>query len=501
MYRSLLFALAAIALFATAATAANLPRVAVGSNWTYAEDLNIIANFDGDSAKIKLTPTTKYTVAGVEDLVQASTGQVFRAYRITFDRTAINTSGSMSYSGLNAPIQIQNATYSGEVWLEENSYRMIRRRRLISGTLRYFTIAWWNAIGPINLDLIEEFVEPSDDFQFPINNGESWNQEMTLRALGNYSVTGSVLGNAIDLQGDLNSSIPMNLTSSSSGPVSDRTYSAMRVNQTLSTGGTQQWYYAASVSWYSAYFMREVPLDSFQIRSFRSLLNSSAVTPLPTYTPTPVPTNTPVPTHTPTNTVPPTATFTPVPTNTPQPTDTPQPTSTPTPTPFDGSYTFNAGWNGFSLLLQPDGDFRAADLAAEIANGGMTVNYILAYDRRGWKIHVPGSSMNNFPIVPTMGYLVYVTRSGSFTLDGAPLASPVSYSVPSGWALRSFPEPLGATAADMCNELSTAGAEPLALARWKRRNWEATDCVNLVYNFPLTPFDVFLVYTLNGYEN
>jgi hypothetical protein len=367
-------------LLPVATWAVEAPALQTGSWWQYSETM-VITSPDMGGEPLTMTTAPRYNLNYKGPRTQVKTGQVYESYVMEFSST-FNLSGSVDTGVIGVrPVRVRNGSYTGSVWLEQGTLSLIHRERRLAGMLEVnVQIFGWQDAGPLTLNVTEEYAPALNEYDFPLNDGDTWQQSTVLYTFGDYDAP-YVGGDVID--GNTTTLIVFN----ASGPVNNNGHTAYHVEENLSVGGTINNYFAPAVRWYSSMTMSNVALgDSFTINSLNYVLTDYSLAPdPPTATPTSTPTPTPIPTDTPTLTPTPTFTSTPtstptpipptdtpIPTDTPVPTDTPIPTETPTPTPdhpfVEGPFITYGGYLG-SVISHGQGGMLSIFAATEDPTG------------------------------------------------------------------------------------------------------------------------------------
>ncbi len=106
---------------------------------------------------------------------------------------------------------------------------------------------------------------------------------------------------------------------------------------------------------------------------------------------------------------------------------------------FTGVTFYKSGYTAEEFLKDLNTSFTIPD------RGGLPpvnpVKYIFWYDasERGWHTHKLGSTTDNFPIKPWVGYLVYSSQFGSSKISLKPTPFELNLTLNTGWSLISTP--------------------------------------------------------------
>jgi hypothetical protein len=106
-------------------------------------------------------------------------------------------------------------------------------------------------------------------------------------------------------------------------------------------------------------------------------------------------------------------------------------------------YKLDKGINIISFNFVPVsttlGAYTAKDVINQASTNGVEIQYISTFSGGRWNDGYSCSSDtctgNNFTIVPGKGYLIYATQSGTVTIPGYNLTTPIPIPFSSGWNL------------------------------------------------------------------
>lgn len=151
-----------------------------------------------------------------------------------------------------------------------------------------------------------------------------------------------------------------------------------------------------------------------------------------------------------------------------------------------------AGWNLITLPMTPSQTFNAETLLQAINTQGGNCTQIAQWQSSSWNTYNLGVSVGQFAITLGRGYFVRCSQVGTWTFEGAPLASGVTLNLISGWNLVGIPYPAsGLMASTILNDINTQGGNCTALTRWFSSAWNS-------YN-PALPFTDFSILPDEGY--
>lgn len=398
MYRAILLSLAVAVLLPAAPgwAVVDLPEWCIGENWTYEEVYQVAGDWRSDFDTGTFTGARiTYTLVDEGYRTQQKTGQSYEVYVLDYNTTVY---GEATFSGttLNGRMRVNNARYSGQLWIRKSDLALVSRSRYIDGVAESYASGNWIPITAFIANATEEYAPPLAYYEFPMGQSGSRTQpSVRMYLFGDYRIP--FLG--IDT---FNLSFNFNFRHQNSAGGSGQPDDIHVWSFDSLYAHTQDSYYNDASKWH--YLQTWTNLDLYELfinitsTEFRLLEHWDCG-----ITPTPSPSNTP--TATPTTE----ETETPTPTET--PTSTPTPTETPTnpPTPFPTNTPPGTGKS--TLWLQ-----------STYTAGRLTLDA-----RAIWARSLPSPEWSLYIAVEAGGAFFFMPN---FTESPAPLAS---FSLPAQW--------------------------------------------------------------------
>lgn len=142
---------------------------------------------------------TRYNLQSVERKTLTHGAQLtYDAYVLSFNGT-VNAAGIYQMRDpipMALPVEIRNATLTGEWWVDVETLGTVYQVRDLSGPL-WAEIPFgggWMQIGSFSITLHEEYEPVRDTMNFPIEIGNTWESNFTLYTYGEYVLVADLFG-------------------------------------------------------------------------------------------------------------------------------------------------------------------------------------------------------------------------------------------------------------------------------------------------------------------
>ncbi len=321
------------------------PEWAIENSYTYDIQIDGSANFEQGNMELTLTADDV-----VYEVVDFGIRSFSHGSMATHEVYIVSFSGSGFASGtaditepvqLNAPVEIRNALYEGEMWITTEGLATAKIYRHIAGECWIKPFFAWQYAGPVDLWENEEYDPPLQDVQFPASVGDEWEDDLILYAFGQISAYLEIYGIPFYINEPFDQS--QNFTLQAENEIEEwknQCWSYRIFHDDFYSNASERYWYCPEALWFSAKNLQQITVSGsgLNIESLDMNLTSySVVTPTPYLSPTPGPTGsaTPEVTSTPSST----STSTVTPTCTSQPSKTPDETPAATLTPEDTAPT------------------------------------------------------------------------------------------------------------------------------------------------------------------
>lgn len=174
------------------AGAQDVPTWTAGDWYEMSEFYYITTPLIGDNGFLEGNATTRYEVIGTETItLDKAPGASYDCYKIEFSGELTGT----GYVSLTNPIPLEgnvrlgDGSISGTEWLRVSDLKTVKKNRL----LRAFAEAeivpgTWLPLDWMIVDQWEEYEAPLTEFQFPLADGNTWNDALTIYLYGDFTM-------------------------------------------------------------------------------------------------------------------------------------------------------------------------------------------------------------------------------------------------------------------------------------------------------------------------
>lgn len=170
-----------------------LPRWAIGDWWKYHESYEIVLSFADQGVEIEI-PAELYTDIqySVKEIVPAtSSDSGEEEYLLDYKGTLEVYAHDFDAIGMHVDhFKLENGSYMGEMRYLTADLRLLYQSRFIYGEIHADVGFGYFPFGPLYLNMTEEF-EPGDPiYDFPLQAGDAWQEDFTMRITGGYESMG-----------------------------------------------------------------------------------------------------------------------------------------------------------------------------------------------------------------------------------------------------------------------------------------------------------------------
>jgi len=178
------------------------PVWTIESWWNYTTVMDIHIQEEGSAEYLDLISTDEDTQHILDSIEQKT---LTHGSQLTYDAYVLSFEGTVNAEGIyhitdpfpsDIPIQIRDATLTGEWWVNTADNSTIYFIRNISGPI-WAEIGSWQEIGTIDMLFQEEYEPGRILADFPIAVGNTWIQDLVFYSFGNYVMDGEIMGDPI----------------------------------------------------------------------------------------------------------------------------------------------------------------------------------------------------------------------------------------------------------------------------------------------------------------
>ncbi|MCD4654113.1 dockerin type I repeat-containing protein [bacterium] len=178
------------------------PVWTVGSWWDYSTEMILHIQETGSAEYLDLTFNDENTRHILESIGQKT---LSHGAQMSYNAYVLSLSGIVNAEGIyhvtdpfpqDIPIEIRDATLTGEWWVDTATNGTIYYTRTISGPI-WAEVFTWQEIGTVNIVTHEEYETGRLLVDFPVETGNTWIQDITFYSFGNYVVDGELMGEPI----------------------------------------------------------------------------------------------------------------------------------------------------------------------------------------------------------------------------------------------------------------------------------------------------------------
>ncbi|MGB3976181.1 MAG: dockerin type I repeat-containing protein [bacterium] len=178
-----------------------LPEWTIGSWWDFTTSMDVHMQQEGSTDYFDMVITdqaTRHTLQSIERKT------LTHGTQLTYDVCVLPFSGTVNANGiyqmrdpipLALPVEIRNATLTGEWWVDVDSLGTVYQLRDLSGPLwAEIPYVGWQQIGSFAITLHEEYEPMRDAVNFPVETGNAWQSNFTLYTFGEYVLSADLFG-------------------------------------------------------------------------------------------------------------------------------------------------------------------------------------------------------------------------------------------------------------------------------------------------------------------
>ncbi len=173
--------------------AESLPEWIPGSWWEYTTVADMHLQEEGSDEYVDMVFSDN---GPPNNLVEITSRTLTKGSMLTYTIYRLEFSGTGSGEGtahitdpvtMDIPVEIRNATETGEWWVDTLTLGTVYYYRHIDGFLwAQIPFQGWQQIGTTTIDYYEEYEPPKDEMNFPIDVGNTWNETLTIYSYGHY---------------------------------------------------------------------------------------------------------------------------------------------------------------------------------------------------------------------------------------------------------------------------------------------------------------------------
>lgn len=274
-----------------------LPVWTVQSWWDFSTTIDVHIQESGSSEYanfVIVDNNTRHNLVAVESkTLTHGTPLTYTANVLPFTGI-VNATGTYHITDpvtTDIPMEIRNATLTGEWWVDTATLATIYSVRHIQGPLWAYILFSWQQVGTVDLTINEEYEPPRDSVNFPIDIGNSWQPSIEVFSYGDYIVDAELFGQPFYREDSFDDSVimTMNMTVPSQGMYGG--YLAYRIEGAdTASAGTTLSYYAAEPQTIIYDHMQDFGSSSgLMINEYTRTMGSFHLEPVVTPTATPDP--------------------------------------------------------------------------------------------------------------------------------------------------------------------------------------------------------------------
>ncbi len=204
-------------LFPSGTTAADtLPEWTISSWWNFSTTMDIHIQETGSAEYADfdiIDNNTRHNLVSIESkTLSHGTPLTYTANVLTFSGI-VNAAGTYHIVDpfvADVPMEIRNATLTGEWWVDTATLGTIYSVRHIVGPL-WAQVIVWQQIGTIDILIHEEYEPTRDVVNFPIEVGNAWQPTVTAYSYGDYVVDANLYGQPFYQEGTFDESTTLTL--------------------------------------------------------------------------------------------------------------------------------------------------------------------------------------------------------------------------------------------------------------------------------------------------
>ncbi len=196
-----------------------LPEWTIGSWWDFTTSMDVHMQQEGSTDYFDMVISDQETRHNLQSIERKT---LTHGAQLTYDVYVLSFNGTVNAAGIYQmrdpipvalPVEIRNATLTGEWWVDVETLGTVYQVRNLSGPL-WAEIPYgggWMQIGSFSITLHEEYEPVRDTVNFPIDVGNSWQSTFTLYTFGEYSLIGEVFGQPIQEEDTFDTSLEIAL--------------------------------------------------------------------------------------------------------------------------------------------------------------------------------------------------------------------------------------------------------------------------------------------------
>jgi len=250
------------------------------------------SNNSGDMVIVDNAP--HYICQGIESRTLTKGSMLtYDVYRLTFDGTMTGEgTADIELMDVKIPIELRNATETGETWVDTATLGTVFTSRYIVGELWAYVLFSWTQVGNAEIVITEEYEPVRDLVHFPIEIGNTWETDQNLYTYGRYVIDYDVGSGPQHEESTFDSTSTMSLTCNVTMKETYKTWNTYRVEGTAPDwdGNLLARYAPEALNMaYVSMAQIEIPENGITIREITQDLHDFSLVADPTPTPTATP--------------------------------------------------------------------------------------------------------------------------------------------------------------------------------------------------------------------
>lgn len=245
-----------------------------GDQWRFREQFRFVGTTFGPAGFLQIDINATYTCDGVQEYRQPITGERYLCYKLSFHGLGTGA-GKVSLRGVDGVTVRANAfEMTGSWYMRVSDLATVARLRSFQGDAEADLLGTWIPFPGVRADLNEVYVRALDYYGFPIEDGDGWTQDFTMRLQGFFDVP---IINDIDFD----DTYPLTGQMTNLGREQIGDYESSMI--TLETNGNfyQTFWFADEAKWLTYELVNDLKVGFNKLESGYRRLNGLNLLPLP----------------------------------------------------------------------------------------------------------------------------------------------------------------------------------------------------------------------------